>query len=643
MGKTINYENDRDMVVTGIMEDVPKNSHLKFSILGSFVTLNDLFGVNFLSTNWGRNNYLTYVLLKKGVPYTELEKRLPAFIDEHLTERALANSGAPPTTKPSKQTQLHMQKLTDIHLHSHLNSELEANGNITNIYLFSTIAIFILLIACINFMNLATARSSRRAREIGMRKVLGAEKRQLIKQFLVESIFISVIALFLAIIFVEILLKYFNNFIGKELELNFIHNPLLLLTLFGISLFVGIVAGSYPAFLLSSFKPATVLKGDKKTSGHSTFRTILVVVQFTISIGLIASLSIVNEQMNFVRDKKLGFNKDHIVILPKDDEITNHIETIKSELLRNPNIKNAAASGLVPSDNLVNSWGGEMIVGENTQPLGFRLAVVTVDQDFIDTYDMKLVAGRKFSRDFPTDTSSFIINESAAKKLGFKPEEVINKPIMYGHIEGKIVGVLKDFNFESLHNEITPIIFVMRPNRTWDFSVRLSGTNIPATIGYIKNLWEQYRPDYPFEYSFLDDDFNDLYRSEQKLGQMFSIFSFLAIIIACLGLLGLASFMAEQKTKEIGIRKVLGASIHGIVILFSKEFIKWILIADIIAVPIAYYFMNSWLSYFAYRIHIGFTPFLLSGLLALFIALFTVSYQAIKTAMVNPVKSLKYE
>lgn len=644
LGKTINYEDKTDLDVTGVFEDVPHNSHFKFDYLGSFITLYDAFGADFFATNWGRNNYSTYLLLKSPEMKSELQSKIPEFIDKHYGAAIKKFTGQDPTERPSKFNKLHLWNLTDIHLYSHLNSEFEQNGDITNVYLFSAIAVFILLIACINFMNLATARSSKRAKEIGMRKVLGAYKKQLVYQFIGESLFITFLSVFIAIGIVEASLPFLNSFIGKELAVNYTQNFSAIGAIFLIAMLVGLISGSYPAFLLSSFKPASVLKGNSNASaGRSLFRTTLVVAQFTISIALIISMSVVYNQMSFFKNMKLGFNKDQIVVLPATQPMLKNLEGLKSRLLQNPNIISAATSDLIPSDKLLNSWGAEKYEGNSTVGVGFRIAVVQVDNDFLDTYKFQLLAGRKFSREFSADdSSSYIINEAAANKLGWKADEAIGQSLIYGNTPGTIVGVLKDFNFESLHNEISPVIFVNTKTNGDNLSVKVAG-NIPAAIEFLKDIWNEYNPEYPFNYTFLNDDFDNLYKSEEQLGEIFGVFSFLAVFIACLGLLGLASFAAEQKTKEIGIRKVLGASVGNIVARFTFEFIKLILIANLIAWPLSYYGMSQWLENFAYRTDLTLSTFLMAGSIALLIAVATIGFQAVKASLTNPAKTLKYE
>ncbi len=646
IGKTINYERQRDLKITGVVKDVPENSHFKYDFLASFVTLNDstIIGRRELETNLGSNNYLTYLLLPKGLPVKALEDKIPGFIDKYVGLNLKARGIALPTKPLHDLTILHLQKLIDIHLHSHLTTEIEQNGDIENIYLLSAIAFFILLIACINFMNLATARSSKRSKEIGVRKVLGAVKGQLRNQFLGESMITAFISLFFSILIVELTIKSFGIFADRNLSFNFINQPMILLWVILITLVVGFIAGIYPAFMLSSFKPVSAIKNEGVKERKSKFRTVLVVLQFTISIVLLIGMGVVFEQMQFVKNKDLGYNKDNLIVLPSSNQIRQNLDTFKSQLLQNSNIKMVASSRLVPSDMLLNSMGGQIYDGNKMVPLSFRLALQEVSYDFLNTYQIKITAGRGFSRDFPTDDSTaFILNETAVHQFGWNAQDAIDKPIFYGPRKGKIIGVVQDFNFETLHNEIVPIIMMINKNASSQITVRISGNDIPATLNYLKKKWAEYRPDYPFDFTFLNEQLNSLYNKDEKLGDVFGIFSFIAVIIACLGLFGLASFTAEVRTKEIGIRKVLGASVSNIVLHLSKEFLILIIFSIVIACPLSFYAMNKWLDGFAYKTTISPWLFVFAGSLALLIAILTVSLQAIKAAIANPVKSLRYE
>ena len=646
LGKTIKYRDLGELKVTGVINDVPENSHLKYDFLASFITLYDtsIIGRKTLEENWSSNNYLTYILLTQNIPIEELKNKVPAFIDKYVSQVIRRENGQMPAKALHNYTTLHFQKLADIHLHSHLTTEIEENGDIKNVYIFSAIAFFVLLIACINFMNLATARSSKRSREIGIRKVLGAYRQQLMKQFIGESMITVFISLFLSIIIVEISLKPFSNFSSRDLQFNIISDPYLVLGIFLLTILVGFISGSYPALMLSSFKPVTVLKGSQILSRKSMFRMVLVIVQFTISIILIIAMGVVFQQMQYVTNKDLGYNKDHLIILSSNKKIKENLNSFKSQLLRDPDIKMVTSSRLVPSNMLLNSWRGSIFDGNKTVPLNFRLAVQEVDYDFFKTYQIKFTSGRDFSKNYATDDSAaFILNESAVHQLGWNAQQTIGKRMKYGDRNGRIIGVVHNFNFESLHNQIVPIIFLITKTGNNQVTVRISGKNIPATLDFLKKKWKEYRPDYPFDYTFLDNQLAGLYSKDQKIGDVFGIFAVIAIIIACLGLFGLASYTAEVRTKEIGIRKVLGAKVSGIVALLSKEFLLLILIANLIAWPLSYYFMNKWLNEFAYKTRFSFWLFIAAGVIAMIITILTISYQSIKAAIANPVKSLRYE
>ena len=646
LGKSIKYGNLGELKVTGIIKDIPENSHLKYDFLASFITLYSpaIIGRKTLEENWGSNNYLTYILLKKNVPIEQLKNKIPSFIDKYVGQVVRREHGKLPARAFHNYTTLHLQKLTDIHLHSHLTTEVEENGDIKNVYIFSAIAFFVLLIACINFMNLATARSTKRAREIGVRKVLGAYRQQLIKQFIGESLLTVFISLFFSILIVEVALKPFSNFSNRALPFNLFSDPLLLAGILILALIVGFLSGSYPALMLSSFQPVTVLKGNKILSRKSTFRTILVILQFTISITLIISMGIVFQQIQYVKNKDLGYNKDHLLILPSGKKIKNNLASFKSQLLQNPNIKMVTSSRLVPSNMLLNNWGAQIFEDNKPVSLKFRLAVDEVDYDFFKTYQIMFTSGRDFSKKYATDDSTaFILNESAVHQLGWTAKNAIDKRMKYGGINGRIIGVVHDFNFESLHNEIVPIIFLITKTGNEQVTVRISGINIPLTLEFLKKKWKEYRPEYPFDYTFLDNQLAGLYNKDQKIGDVFGIFAIIAVIIACLGLFGLASYTAEVRTKEIGIRKVLGAKVSGIISLLLKEFLVLILIANIIAWPVSYYFMNKWLNEFAYKTGVSLWLFAAAGATAMIITILTISYQSIKAATANPVKSLRYE
>jgi len=622
-----------DMKVTGVIRSLPHNSHFHADFLGSFKTYEAVVGEQEMQS-WVSNNYATYLLMSENYDINRLKSQLDPFIDRHMSQGM------------SEKTKLQLQPLTDIHLRSHLDSEIEANSDIMYVYVFSIIAFFVLLIACFNFMNLATARSAGRAKEVGLRKVVGAQRAQLIRQFLSESIITAVISLLIALVIVFLVLPKFNQFVGRDLSLNIMENISLFFSLFLITIFVGFISGIYPAVFLSAFKAVRVLKGnlDRGKKGLS-FRTVLVVFQFATSIILIICVGVVSGQLNYMRTRNLGFDEEHVVVLPSSPAIGERLEAFKSRLLRNPNILSVSAAKRVPSGRLLDSAEARVLSGETSQPITFRIAQLRVDYDYIPTFKMEMAAGRNFSREMGTDADqAFILNETAARRIGWKsPEEAVGKGFGYGLRKGQIIGVVKDFHFESLHQEISPIVMFISSTDLSQISIRISSQNIPQTMALLKDTWAELRPDYPFSYYFIDENFDQLYRSEENLQRIFSYFAFLSVVIGCLGLFGLASYSAERRTKEIGIRKVLGASATGLVGLLSKEFTKWVLLANVIAWPMAYLVMSRWLQNFAYRSGIGLGTFLLAGGLAWMIAFLTVCYQVIKASLADPVKALKYE
>lgn len=639
IGKILTVNSNRDLKVTGVLENIPRNSHFCFDFL---VPIEAYFQINpRRREDWGYVFYYNYVLVQRGFSPADFEKKLSPFVVKYIggNFKDLFRDNLDQVPSMYK---FHLQPLLKIHLHSHLEDEMEPNSNVAYIYIFSTVALFILLLACINFMNISTARSFYRAKEVGIRKVVGARRSELIKQFLGESYFLSFISLLFALVLVELFLPVFNSLSGKELSLSFFGNWTFLAAFIGIFVGAGILSGSYPAFLLSAFIPVEVLKG-RATAKVSTalIRKGLVIFQFGISIILVVGTIIIYNQMIFVRNKNLGFDKEHLVIVrDQNRRVVNRYESFKNELLKNPNIIAVSASSGLP----VNIFSESTVRPEGA---GFDEAVlmpvIAVNYDFIDTYGIKLAAGRNFSKEFKTDSrEAFIINEAAALKFGWE-DPVGHRLDIIGGRKGRVIGVLKNFHISSLHEEIEPLVLYIQPFFCRYFSVRIRSQDLPHTLALMEETWRGFAPGHPFEYSFLEDDLDRLYRAELRLGKIFLYFTVLAIFIACIGLFGLSSFTAEQRTKEIGIRKVLGASTGNIVFMLSKEFAKWILVANIIAWPIAYYAMSRWLQNFAYRIGISLWIFILSAALALFIALFTISFQAIKAAVINPVESLKYE
>ncbi len=628
--------------VNGVIEDVPENSHFKYDFLASMQPVVQFYGgYEAMMQNFGSNNFSTYLLLSEQTIPEDLEAKFPALMD-----KIFPPDEADGDARASDFMKLHLMNITDIHLHSHLDSEIEANGNIEYVYIYIAVAIFILLIACINFMNLSTARSARRASEVGLRKVMGAQRTSLVRQFMGESFLLAFMALILGVIFVEVLTPYFNDFVEKDLALHYFSDLRWALGLLGVVAFIGLVAGSYPALFLSSFQPATVLKGSFKADGkHQWFRSGLVVLQFTISITLIASMGIVYNQLEYVQEKELGFNQDNIAVLPVSPEIETNYVDVRNRLLQQPGILDVSMQSRVPSGRLLDSQGGSAEINGELVEIDFRIADIHVSHNFVDLFGLDIVAGRSFDINLASDsTEAFVLNESSIYRLGYNsPEAAIGKQFNYGGRQGFITGVVNDFHFESLHQSIAPIVFVISNGRNNTIAVKFSENYQEETIAYLENTWADYRPNFPFTYSLIEDNFAEQYQGEERLGKVFGYFALLAIIIAALGLFGLASFTIQQRVKEIGIRKVLGASVSQIVYLLSTNFAKLVLIAFLLATPIAYFAMNKWLQNFAYYEGISPWIFALGGGIALAIALLTISYQAIKSALLNPAHTLKSE
>jgi len=630
-----------DFKVTGVYKPFPSNTHFHADMMLSFNTLNDtlIYGAENLRTNWGNNSFFTYIRLPEHYDPKKLEAQFPGFLDKHM---GAEYSGK---FKPSEGTSLALQKLTDIHLRSHTDYEAEENGDIKRVYIFSAIALFILLIACINYMNLSTSRSTLRAKEIGIRKVAGAERKEIIFQFLSESILVSYISLVMAMGLTWLALPWLNKISGQQLGIDILLKWQIIIPLLLIPFIVGIISGLYPALFMSSFQPVKVLKGFLKASGGISFRKALVTLQFAISIVLIIATGIVFWQMRYMQNKILGFDKEHILTLPYTSALNDKYDAFRNELLTNSNIKNVGRSSRIPTGRLLDAMGARMESGDTLAPVNVDIKFVAADQDFISTYGVKILAGRGFSRDYSLDTSGFLINEAAAKVLGFKNyEDAVGQNFGYGNRRGKLLGVFNDFHFESLHQKIAPIVLLV-PRGAGGYgriSVKISGS-IPAALARIESTWRNFLPETPYQYTFLDENFARLYEAEQRQKTLLIIFASLAIFIACLGLFGLSAFAILQRIKEIGIRKVLGADTSTIVALLSKDFLKLIAFAAIPAFVISWYFMNKWLQDFAYRISMPWWMFLTAGILAAVIALITISFQAIKAALANPVKSLRTE
>ncbi|MFC1564705.1 ABC transporter permease [candidate division KSB1 bacterium] len=633
-----NWVNDLSCTVTGVIEDIPQNSHFHYDFMISFKStpLTRLREDNYIVAGWYA---LTYIRLNP--------ESIPGILESKFHDLVLEYFG--PSIQESNQMSVdeyfalgnryryYLQALQDIHLKSNIEEELEPDGNVIYVYMYSIIAVIVLLIACINFMNLSTARSLTRAREVGIRKAIGSYRRDLIKQFLVESVFLSLISLSLAVISAKLLLPVFNSFTGKEIHLNYFDNAYFLPGLVLFSIVIGLLSGSYPAFFLSSFHPVSVLKGKLRAgSGKSTLRNILVVFQFTSSIALIAGTLIIKDQIDFMLNKDIGYDKDNVIVLENGRAVAEQVEAFKTELKNNPEIINAAVSYNYPGSALhyfsINRTGG---TGEGMVTL-FNTGG---DIDLIETLGMQIVMGRKY---IDTDSAKTIINESAVRALEL--DDPIGQELTRGRI---IIGVVKDFHFRSMHRDIRPFMlnyFEPGSARVCNYiAVRINPENIPGTISYIHETWERFSDGAEFSYTFLDEKVREWYINEEKTKKTTGVFSALAVFIGCLGLFGLALFSAEQRTKEIGIRKVMGATVPAILINFAGNFTRLIGIAFIAAVPITYYLMSRWLENFAYRIDIGFYTFLFVGILVTFISILTVSYQSLKVAGSNPVDSLRYE
>lgn len=630
IGKTLKKNNSDLVTVTGVLANTPTNSHLHFDYIMPMSAIANTHP-DLINNAWDNFNFYAYVQLDKTFKPTKanrstLEKQIDDIYRLHESELKIA---------------YHLQPLTSIHLHSNLQIELPGNGNVQYVNILFFVAIFILAVACINFMNLSTARSARRAKEVGMRKVVGARRGQLVGQFLGESVLISFLSLLIAVVLVWLALPAFNHLADKELTIN-VFDSELWFVLVGIALITGLISGSYPALFLSGFKPLRVLRGGTKLGGNGNliFRNALVVLQFVVSIGLLAGTVVVYNQLHYIRNMNIGFDKSNLVYVPMRGDIWNKQEAYKSELERNALTADFTITNILPTNVIT---GSHNIQWEGKDPSS-QLVIPNMDvnERFFDVFQMKMAAGRAFSTDFKGDSSNYIINEKLAKIMGFDAETAVGKPISLWDQQGIVIGVVNDFNFKPVQRAIEPLI--MRLN-DWGgiVVVRTQPGTTEATIQTLKKINTSLNPGYPFSYGFVDEDLDNLYKSEQHLGSLFNLFAALAIFISCLGLYGLSAFMAEQRSKEIGVRKVLGASVFNVVYLLSRSFVSLILIAILIAIPIAWYAMDGWLSGFAYRVDAGWMVFVLASVAAIVIALLTVSYESIKAAVTNPVDSLRDE
>lgn len=618
---------ETEATVTGVMADVPPNTHVRPRFL---LPLEDWADGGLMRT-WHVNSFHTYIKLAEGVDPAAFEADIRDLAYRYVGDELAGND----------QTYAYqLQPVTDIHLHSDLRYELEANSSAATVYTFGIIAVFILLIACVNFTNLTTARSLRRAKEVGVRKTAGAQRRQLTIQFLGESVLMSVLAMLGAVVLAHLLLPLFNDLAGKALSLYPLVSPSVWLTLVALAVVTGLLAGSYPALVLSSFRPAAVLKGGF-TANHRGrgLRKGLVVFQFTISVVLIICTLVVSQQLRFMKNQRLGFDKEQVVVVPVRTGTNPTYETLRAELGQVPGVRQLSLS----TDLLGRSIDSTPVRNEAGREL--HMQVMYVDEQFLSIYRIPLVAGRNFSSDIPLDVqrNAFLLNETAVTALGWdSPEDAIGREVEH-FAEGTVIGVFEDFHYQSLHQEIGPLMLMVRPGPFLYASLKLTPGQTAETLAALQARFQALFPNRPFDYFFLDEDFDRQYAAEEQLGQLTTVFSFLAVLIACLGLFGLAAYAAEQRTKEIGVRKVLGASVAGLVALLSKDFLQLVLIAIVVAVPLAVLVLNQYLGTYPYRIALPVWVVVVAGGLALLIAFLTVSYQAIKASMIDPVKALRYE
>lgn len=649
MGKVVPIQ-DRtfggELVVTGVLKDVPKNSTLHFDVLVTRPT--SVEGKDIWATWRPTQAYRpveTYVLLKENTDVNVLEQKMAGLMEQYM--------GA----EVAKNNSYYVTPLARVYLHLKEDYGLDWFGDIQQLYLVGAIAFFILMIACINFMSLSTARSANRAREVGLRKVVGAYRKQLIGQFLGESLLLSFMALVVALGFVELALPSFNTFVDKKLTFGVLADEYMILGLVGVALFTGILAGSYPAFFLSAFSPAETVKTVvKKGSGKGVFRKGLVVTQFALSVLLIVSTTVIYQQLDFLRTKNLGYDTEQVAVMPifainrwsvseGEPLLAERYNTVKQAFANHPNVLKVSAFRHYVG------WSGGLvrnIIAEGHESETVRMPVLEVDEDFVPLFDMELLAGRNFSVERTSDlTRAYILNETAARQLGWEGDAV-GKGFEWVDPEsdrkGQVIGVVKDFHYRPLHQKIGPLAMAMRPSQYWNLGVKISGSNVPETMAFLEKTWKQFMlPSQDFTYSFMDDQYQQRYEREVNLSKITTACSGLAIFLACLGLLGLSAYTAEQRRKEVGVRKVLGASVGNLTALLSKEFVWLVIIANVIAWPVVYFVGLEWLKTFAYRIDLGVIPFIIGTLLVLFIALATVSYQAWKAALSNPIDALRCE
>ena len=640
IGKMLELGDGSLYMINGVTESWPENSHFRFDFLASFSSLPKSKDLDYYDTA-----VFTYILLRENASIGELELKLPEFSGKCMAPIIEKIMAVPyqEFLESGNFIGFMTQPLRDIHLRSKWGNELEPQGSFNTVIIFSAIAVLILIVACINFINLTTARSTQRSNEVGVRKVVGSSRGQLIRQFLSESVFLSFLAFLLALLFVELSLPVFNNLVGKEFSSSHILDWSFLLVILIGALCIGTVAGSYPAFLMASFRPVSVLKGKIQSSTKGRrFRDALVIFQFCASVVLLVGTAVIYMQLHYIRSKELGFEKEHVVVIQRAEKLGSQQLAFKNQLYQNSDVLSAAFTDSLPQMLLeakVFQKEGEGSQENNT------LITITSDYDLLETYGIKMIAGRYFERERSTDSAAVVLNEAAIRALDI--QDPLEKRLVLVGLKRKpmdIIGIINDFHMESLHTKIGPTAVILTGGRpSVLLSVRVRPGDLPKTLGFLEDQWSEFTNNQPFEYVFFDDQFDMLYKAEIQAGKVITAFACLAVFIACLGLLGLASFTASQRTKEIGIRKVLGATTSGILVLLNKDFVKRVLVANLIAWPLAYYAMNKWLQNFAYRIRINIWMFLASAVIALLIALLTVSYQTIRASRGNPVDSLRYE
>lgn len=633
VGQTLRAEGQFALNVTGVMEDVPANSHFTFNGLVSMNTFRQMKPGIF--SEWGYIDFYTYFIVPEHTDMKAMETKIPGFVARHVP-------------KDDNETYtLAFEPLAAAYLHSQAGRQPGVTGSLSNVYIFSLIAVFILLIACINFINLSTARSMERAREVGVRKAVGAYQKGLVYQFLTESILLSLIAVVLAIVLVLVALPAVSEISGKPLNWRLLLSLKLAPAILCMPLILGLLAGSYPAWVLARFRPVEVLKGQFRSSGSGVIlRKALVVIQFSLSVALIAGTAIVYSQLKHLRSHTLGFRQDQMLVInyAGDNKVNQSIDAVKAALARNPAVQSITASRAVPGDFFPNA--STLVELRNGDMKVETPALYEIDYDFIPAYEMKMAAGRAYSRDFPSDVEqSLLLNEAAAKLYGYaNPEDIIGKRFEQWGRKGQVIGIVKDFNYQSLHKKVEPLVIRMAPSYVLNkISLRIKTDNLPQTIKELEKTWSSLAPHRPFLYTFLDQAFNLQYKQDEHFGELFAAFAALTIFIACLGLFGLATYATEQRVKEIGIRKVLGASVSSIISLLSSDFIRLVLIAIVIATPAVWWAMQQWLQSYAYRIEIQWWMIGLAGILAVITAMITVSFLAMKAAFMNPIKALKTE